>query len=65
MRLFEKAAEKNVTVQIPADYVTVPAFDASDSPIPQTQDSDKKVEAVEERSGGSKMKGKESKLEVS
>ena len=29
IRLFEKAAEKGVSVQVPTDYITVPSLDSS------------------------------------
>ena len=71
IRLFEKAAEKNVNLQIPCDFVTAPALgEVSKSRLmeraPQAQDSKVGGEATEEKSGGSKLKagGKESAMKV-
>ena len=68
IRLFQKAAEKGVNLQIPSDYLISPALDlikAGGSSAPQTQESLLKAEGTEEKSQGSKLvKGKESAMAV-
>ena len=72
IRLFEKAAEKNVNLQIPCDFVTAPALgEVSKSRMqegsPQAQGSQPIGEGTgEEKSGGSKLRGggKESQMKV-
>ena len=64
IRLFQKAAERGVNVQIPSDFVTVPAMDLTKAgSVPQTSEQleePKKKETkelAEEKSGGSRLKG--------
>mmetsp|Transcript_10128 Transcript_10128/g.13752 ORF Transcript_10128/g.13752 Transcript_10128/m.13752 type:complete len:233 (+) Transcript_10128:965-1663(+) len=66
VRLFEKAAELNVAVKIPADFVTAPTLDMRGGyslSVPATQES--KIEETEGGSKGSKLRaGKDSALQV-
>lgn len=68
LRLFEKATEKGVNVQIPSDYVTTPALDLSrgaTSGHPQTSES-QRMDITEEKSAGSKLKqqGRDSSMAI-
>ena len=66
VRLFEKAAEQNVSVKIPADFVTAPMLDIRGGQVlsvPGTQES--KIDETEGGSKGSKLRaGKDSQLQV-
>lgn len=67
IRLFEKAAEQNVSVKIPADFVTAPMLDLNRvgaiQSAPGTTES--KPEETELNSKGSKMRaGRESAMQV-
>ena len=66
VRLFEKAAEKGVNIQLPPDYVTSAPLDVtkySAGGAPQTAESQPKQEATEEKSTGSKLRaGRDSSM---
>lgn len=69
LRLFEKATEKGVNVQIPSDYVTTPALDltrGATSGHPQTSESQRVDNITEDKSAGSKLKqhGRDSSMAI-